>query len=262
MLKVVYPAIKAADPQAQVLVGGLLLDCDPVNPPPGKDCAPSRYMEGILRGGGADYFDGISYHAYDFYMGGIGGYGNANWHSSSTSTGPVLIAKTRYLQGLLAAYGVTGKYLMNTEAAILCDGCVNHANFDLTKAYYVPEAYAAALAYGLRANLWYEFTGWRNSNLVDQNLNPLPAYTSYDFLSTELGDADYLREIHDYANIMGYEFKHNNRNIWLLWSLDGNDQLVNLPELPLAIFDALGNSIPNANSILVNAKPVYIEFTP
>jgi hypothetical protein len=31
MLKIVYPAIKSADPQAQVLVGGLLLDCDPVN---------------------------------------------------------------------------------------------------------------------------------------------------------------------------------------------------------------------------------------
>jgi hypothetical protein len=32
MLKVVYPAVKAADPQAQLLVGGLLLGCDPRNP--------------------------------------------------------------------------------------------------------------------------------------------------------------------------------------------------------------------------------------
>ena len=29
MLKVAYPQIKSADPQAQVLVGGLLMDCDP-----------------------------------------------------------------------------------------------------------------------------------------------------------------------------------------------------------------------------------------
>src|SRR5690606_32739206 len=29
MLKVVYPAIKKADPLAQVVFGGLLLDCDP-----------------------------------------------------------------------------------------------------------------------------------------------------------------------------------------------------------------------------------------
>ncbi|MFQ5615847.1 MAG: hypothetical protein ACE5GO_05235, partial [Anaerolineales bacterium] len=33
MLKAVYPQVKAADPDTQVLVGGLLLDCDPNNPP-------------------------------------------------------------------------------------------------------------------------------------------------------------------------------------------------------------------------------------
>ena len=32
MLKVVYPAIKAAEPGAQVILGGLLLDCDPRHP--------------------------------------------------------------------------------------------------------------------------------------------------------------------------------------------------------------------------------------
>ncbi len=33
MLKTVYPAIKAVDPQAKVMIGGLLMDCDPTNPP-------------------------------------------------------------------------------------------------------------------------------------------------------------------------------------------------------------------------------------
>jgi hypothetical protein len=69
MLKVVYPQIKAADPQAQVLIGGLLLDCDPR---PGAGCAvvghdpkPSKFLEGILSNNGGPYFDGISSHAYD-----------------------------------------------------------------------------------------------------------------------------------------------------------------------------------------------------
>lgn len=38
MLKWAYPAIKAADPQAQVLIGGLLLDCDPDSPLEGRTC--------------------------------------------------------------------------------------------------------------------------------------------------------------------------------------------------------------------------------
>jgi len=37
ILKAVYPAVKAANPAAQVVFGGLLLDCDPDHPS-GKDC--------------------------------------------------------------------------------------------------------------------------------------------------------------------------------------------------------------------------------
>ncbi len=72
MLKVVYPRVKAANPEVQVLLGGLLLDCDPANPPetsPGsgkvKDCSSGRFLEGILQAGGGAYFDAVSFHAYD-----------------------------------------------------------------------------------------------------------------------------------------------------------------------------------------------------
>ena len=55
MLKVVYPQVKAADPQAQVSIGGLLFDCNPDNPPEpsssGKlyDCTAGSFLEGILK---------------------------------------------------------------------------------------------------------------------------------------------------------------------------------------------------------------------
>ena len=47
MLKVAYPAIKSIDPDAKVLIGGLLLDCDPTNPPVDeeKTCKPSKFLE-------------------------------------------------------------------------------------------------------------------------------------------------------------------------------------------------------------------------
>ncbi|MEP7358354.1 MAG: hypothetical protein ABI847_13995, partial [Anaerolineales bacterium] len=65
MLQVIYPRIKAADPSAQVAVGGLLLDCDPNNPPAGKDCKSAKFFEGILRQVGGAYFDGVGVHGYD-----------------------------------------------------------------------------------------------------------------------------------------------------------------------------------------------------
>ncbi len=67
MLKRVYPAIKAADPTAQVMIGGLLLDCDPTDTSLNRDCAPAKFLEGILRNGGDRAFDIVSYHAYNYY---------------------------------------------------------------------------------------------------------------------------------------------------------------------------------------------------
>jgi hypothetical protein len=72
MLKAVYPQMKAADPEAQVFIGGLLLDCDPR--PQSNYCAyynkderPPKFLEGILLNGGANYFDGVAFHGYDYF---------------------------------------------------------------------------------------------------------------------------------------------------------------------------------------------------
>lgn len=93
MLKLVYPQIKAADPQAQVLLGGLLANCDPVRPPSGQNCSSSRFFEGVLRNGGAKFFDGVSFHTYEYYYRVPGKWGNTNWNSAYNTTGPVIIAK-------------------------------------------------------------------------------------------------------------------------------------------------------------------------
>ena len=97
-------------------------------------------MEGILRSNGGEFFDGISFHAYDYYSGPYQ-YNNPNWHSNRESTGPVLIAKARYLRSLLASYQQTGKFLMNTEAGVLCGPSEDSPEcqskeFGLTKAAY------------------------------------------------------------------------------------------------------------------------------
>ena len=79
------------------------MDCDPVNPPEItkdsgqlRDCTSSKFLEGILEAGAGDSFDGVSFHAYDYYYGDLGVYGNEGWHSAATTTGPVLIAKSRF----------------------------------------------------------------------------------------------------------------------------------------------------------------------
>lgn len=59
MLKAVYPAIKAADPNATVLVGGL----SPLPHAQGM-MNPVDYLKGMYAAGAKGYFDALAYHPY------------------------------------------------------------------------------------------------------------------------------------------------------------------------------------------------------
>lgn len=260
MLKVAYPAIKAADPQAQVLVGGLLLDCDPRKLLPGKNCDSAKFLQGILNEGGGSYFDGVGFHAYDYYSGALGRYGNANWSSTWDTTGVVTRSKVGFLQSLLMQYGVTGKFLMNTETALICDNCAGNQDFEQTKAYYVAQSYATAVSLKLDANIWFSATGWRNSGLLKNDLSPLPAYNAYAFARKEIGNVTFKAAL-SYPGVMGYEFTQGNREIWLVWSLDGDSHTIFLPSTPTAVYDVFGNPLSiNGNAWNVTIAPVYIEL--
>lgn len=287
MLKVVYPAIKSANPNAQVLVGGLLMNC---NPNKSSSCKETKFFEGILRNGGGPFFDGVTFHAYDYYSytwgtsyeNNLGTYqNNVNWSSQWNTTGPVLIEKTNYLKTILANYGVTGKYLMNTEVALNCRICTGEnvspynenptPAFETTKAYYIAQAYAAALNIGLKANLWYRLLGWpeQNTELLDPNLTEHEGFVAYRVASQKLGGATSLGEISgadvsSMSGIKGYKFNYRNRKIWVVWSLDGNDHSVILTSSGtlVGITDALGNAQTLSTSITITRKPVYIEWTP
>lgn len=262
LLQRVTPEIKAADPNSKVLLGGLLLDCNPDQPPPGDDCRPGKYLEGILRGGGAPYFDAISFHAYDFFdvpSNTLGRYINNKWASSSNTTGPVLIAKARYIKNLLNQYGVTGKLLMNTEVGLLCYNCtVSPSQFQNSKAYYVPQVYSAAIAEGLAANVWYLFEGWFLSELNE------PAYTAFKTARAKLGGVSYVGEINagdvGASGVKGYKFKRNGKAMWVIWSLDGGTKNITLSGTPAKITDAVGVNIPPAATFQLTVKPLYLEW--
>lgn len=270
VLQAVYPRIKEANPEAQVVVGGLLMDCNPTV----ANCSDFRqylYLEGILHHNGANdggnYFDAVAFHAYDYYFGSLGRYGNTNWDSRWNESGPVVIAKNRFVQNLLALYNWRGKPIMATEAALLCgvDGtepyCLT-SDFENTKAYFVAQLYAAAMAEGLKANIWYHLLGWRGSGLLDANLNPLPAYYAYATAVQRLSEASYNREVTDYANIRIYEFNRSNGWTWLVWSMDGVTRRITLPSRPTAIWDVFGNSVSVSSTTLpVTLEPLYVEWS-
>jgi hypothetical protein len=272
MLQVVYPRMKAADPKAQVLVGGLLLDCDPEHPPEGKNCLPSRFLNGVLESGAGPYFDGVAFHAYDYYYG-EGVYGNGNWNTSSSTTGPVSITKANYIRRVLSDYGYGEKYLINTETALFwgpnvmnppCEATVEELpSIELTMVNYVIQSYAVAVAEGWKANIWYSAFGVRCSGLLNSDLSPKAGYYAYQFAEQKLSGAQFVRQISEYEGVMGYEYETPGGMMWVIWSMDGKARTLNLEGLALKVNrvgeDGQAMKVVSSLSLTIEGSPLFIE---
>ncbi len=266
MLKRVSPAIKAADPQAQVLIGGLLLDCDPTHPPEGKDCKPARFLEGILRGGGAGYFDIVSFHGYALYNGSLE---LDRQYPGWEYRGGVVLGKIDFLREVMAAYGVS-KPLMHTEGALLCpEQAAEHCapptdGFFEAQADYAVWLYVRNWAADVEATIWYGLRGpgWRYGGLLNRDQQPKRVYNALRTLAERLAGAAFSRQVTEYPDLEGYEFTSAGKRIWVLWAPDGGEHFVSLPAGTLAVRDKYGFAVSVDGDTLSISRPVYIELVP
>jgi hypothetical protein len=275
MLKVAYPAIKSIDPNAKVLIGGLLLDCDPTHPPvdEGKTCKPGKFLEGILHNGGGSYFDIVGFHGYPYYA----VYKDPNktypqylyndeHHKYWIDRGGVVLGKIDFLREVMDNYGVS-KPIIASEAALLCVSCNLHVNdpvYEEAKANYIVWLYVRNLAAGVLGTTWFtiEGPGWRNAALLDKEKNPRPAYNVLKFVTQELIETTYKGQITQYPNLRGYQFGNYNRRVWVLWSPDEQPYKINIPSNTISIYDKYGAAIiPEAGQITVK-DPVFIRLPP
>jgi hypothetical protein len=265
MLKEVYPAIKSVDPDAKVLIGGLLLNCDPTEY---NKCQEGRFLEGIFRNGGGDYFDAVSYHGYTPYSGSSSGVGALHFDENFPKwehRGGVVLGKLDYLRSLMVTFGAY-KPVFLTEGSLICpeymptDCDPPTSGFYESQADYVVWLYVRNWASGIKGTIWYQFEGpgWRYGGLLDENQVPKPAYNALEFLYQELGNATYNGHVD--LSIVVYEFMTDLKKIWVLWSPDENPHNITLPNNTLKVLDKYGNEIQvDGNQIIVN-KPIYIEL--
>lgn len=268
MLKRAYPAIKAADPGAQVLIGGLLLDCDPTNPPPGKDCKPARFLEGILRNGGGPYFDIVSFHGYPPYAGSLSLQLDERFPSWD-KRGGVVLGKVDFLREVMATYGVD-KQIIHTEGSLICPEMNEEVcnppgpDFYEAQADYVAWLFVRNWAEGLLGTVWYtfEYPGWRYGSMLDENQQPKPAWYALDFLTEELHNGYYQAPVTQYPTLQGYEFSVSGKRVWVLWAPDEQPKTISLPGEVTRVYDKYGNDITPAGGTLTVSSPVYVELTP
>jgi len=265
MLKYVYPSVKAADPQSNVIIGGLLLNCDPTHPPPiprGETCLPAKFLEGILRNQGAENFDIVAFHSYPIYS---QGKILDETHPNFAARGGQLVGKVDFLRSVMAQFGVN-KPILTTEVAFKCKtanecGEPPSENFLQLQADFVVHAYVRSWGLNLKGAIWYtlEGPGWEQTGLFD-GTTARPAYNALVFMSTELKDATIRAPLTQFAGLRGYEFTVVNTRIWVLWAPDGvTGKSIPLPANVTNIYDKYGASITPTNPITI-VHPTYFEF--
>jgi hypothetical protein len=257
MLKQVYPAIKAADPAAQVIIGGLLLDCDPTNPPEGQDCKPSKFLEGILRNGGGSVFDIVAYHAYPYWDASLN-----DWeleHPKWNHRGGSLLGKLSFIRQTLAQYSVSKPVLMN-EGGLLCYATCPEAALRDAQATYAVRMYARSIAYGLLGATWFTLDGpgWRQGGLLDASNNPRPAYEAIKFMTSLLNGASYARRISD-DGLEGYSFRKENTTYWVYWTNDGSTRSIPAPAGTEAVYSRMGQPLTAGTTLSVGGEPIYVQ---
>lgn len=233
MIKVVGAAIKQEDPNATVWLGGLLLDRpETTDPTRGK---PERFLRGVLEVGAAPYFDILPYHVYPPYINQKIDHDNAiggDWDA----WGGGVVGKARYLRQLMREYGVDKPLFLN-EGGFMCQPhnpwCDPEptAEFYDIQATYAVRAFTRGLAEEVEGFLWYTLhEGWRFTGLMVGS-TPRPVYYSYKQLSTQLLGASYNKNQPFYdQNVEAYRFDKNGEQIHILWTIDGEDLTIPVPQ--------------------------------
>lgn len=260
-LKRIYPAMKAADPQAQLVLGGLLLDCDPAHPPEGKDCAPARFLEGVLATGGGAALDIVAYHAYPHWRADVQDWDTelAEWEPR----GGALLGKLAFIRETMARYGVEKPIIMN-EGGLLChesNPACPSAAFHNDQAIHLVRMYSRAWAQGLMGAVWYTLTGpgWREGGLLDAAQQPRPAHATLAFMARLLDGATFRRDLSE-GGLEGYEFEKGATRIQVYWSTDGASHALALPSGTRQVLGKDGQPLAAPQPFPVGREPVFIEI--
>lgn len=263
MLQQIYPAIKSANPAAQVVLGGLLLDCDPERPPTGKDCRSAHFLEGVLLGGGAQAFDLLAFHGYPYWdtM-------RHDWdlhHPAWQHRGGVVLGKAAFLRSVLRKYGIDKPIMMN-EGGLLCWNASPSCQSDFrdAQANYAVRLYTRAWAHDMVGAVWFTLNGpgWNLAGLLDHHQQPKPAYRALQFMANLLSDADYVGALEISPTIEGYQFRKAETSYRIYWTNDGSVVSRPLPANTRVVYDMFGQPSSPGSSLTIGFAPVFVETGP
>jgi hypothetical protein len=265
MLAYAYPAIKANDPQAAVLMGGIAYgnfidEGGPFN----RDFLPD-----LLAAGGEQHIDAVAFHYY-----------------SHDSIYPNIAGKDEQIRSLVDAAGASLP-LVCTETGLTSDPAFGSS--EAIQARYTVKLHSWAAAAGVRSVAWFLYRDYTSSDpnqqiftksgLVRINFTQKPSYYAMKTFAQTVGSGRYLRPLGELdgvtSDLEGYRFRHApgdnpTRQVSVLWSRQGGAVQYAIPAGQTAYVQgvkSLGGQpvdpAPGPNGALlitVGADPVYVEW--
>ncbi len=239
LLQAVYQPIKAVDPGAQIVFGGIAYDAfdDPWGGP-----FVRTFLDGVLENGGGDYFDVMNFHYYLAFA--------EEW----ADYGIDILGKYNYLHDKLADYGVYKPFIC-TETAMWSDAA--HEGSHELQSRYVAQVFSRSMAAGFEFTIWFQFIdsgelGTHKWGLLDQYYEPKPAYGAYQTLARQLGAAAFVRtwtgmetgsdavEAYEFGPGQGATWPDGTVRIVVTWTNDEEEHLLVLQADSLLRVDKFG----------------------
>jgi hypothetical protein len=273
MLLTVGPAIKQADPDAQIISGGLLLDRPFTDNGFGR---PELFLEGAIRAGGGAYIDIVAFHAYGAYRRDVGRVYDSDLKDGRwEEMGGMIDGKARYLRDMLARYGLQ-KPLMITEASLMLIEPIEElsdeevVNFFEAQADHAVRIMARSMEEDIESVCWYTFNGpgWRNTALLDAEQLPRPSYRALEvFVQQAESNTDTI----DMSFLYGEPFEayrfldvNGRYHVDIIWATQNDETLTIGPDnfirattrdgAPLEPFEEPDGAL----TLPVGVEPIYI----
>lgn len=274
MLSAVYPVIKAHNPNAQVVLGGLAYDWfEDQNGP-----FVRSFLDDVLAHGRGENFDIFNFHAYPSF--------NINWTPGhSKDMGPGLLQKSAYLRDKLSAAGIN-KPMIITEAGWHSNNDPVHHSSEEIQSRYVVQLYTQSIAAELDVMIWwmlYDAVGHGNENglaTIDNPPRRKLAFTAHQTIVNMLTGKPFVRalssgELNNNASLEAYVFDNpaTGRPLYVAWLnpvSHGNNTTLTLAAEEVRRFDIYGGQLASILDgqdgvddgrvkVPVGAQPVYIE---
>lgn len=262
MLRQVYPALKAANPAAEVVLGGVAYDWFsdlPEQPGP----FVRSFLEDVLAAGGGDYFDVLAFHYYPFFAN--------RWEPY----GPGILGKVNYMRDVLARYGVSKPMICTEvgEGSAPSGACPNCSQG--YQARLLAQTFVRSAAADLDTVIWWM---WKDlpdpsigtSGLITTDLQPKASVQAFRNATLRLGRATYEGVADLGAGVEAYRFAGPAGALYAAWTTDGQARTVRIPAARATVTDLYGQvigTLADADdgaadghvSVNVAADPVYVE---